>query len=116
MKKKRIRNRLTNKVKNSVVALYKNGRTYKHISTVLGLTTGSVGSVLKQSGVVRKQTVAGFPIPDKDPRKLGSHGIGYWHMNLDIKPKPLGVLIRSTERVSNTHGGNYPNKSSILMS
>ena len=98
MKKKRIRNRLTDKVKNSVVALYKNGRTYKHISNVLGLTT-----------------VAGFPIPDKDPRKLGSHGIGYWHMNLDIKPKPLGVLIRSTERVSNTHGGNYPNKSSILM-
>ena len=114
MENKNIRKRVLPEARTKIIDLYKNGTTYKAIAEFCDITTGTVGSILKQAGVVRRQTSTGFPVPDKDPNTVGSHGIGYWHMNLNIKSKPIGLVAQISRKVYASPPG-YPNKSSMLM-
>jgi len=66
------------------------------------------------AGVVRRQTVTGFPVPDTNPNSPKTYGKGYWHMNLNIPKKSLGTMSKVTSKLTCGPNG-YPNKSSMLM-
>tara|TARA_R110000751_G_C13690223_1_gene472242 strand:+ start:298 stop:588 length:291 start_codon:yes stop_codon:yes gene_type:complete len=91
MDDKAIRKTVSKKKRNQAINFYKNGQTYKYISSVLGLTTGTVGSILKKANVARRKNAAGFPVPNKDPNDFKNYGIGYWHMNLVVRSIPLQI-------------------------
>ena len=55
--KKRIRKKVIPSIRQKIVSLYENGNTYKIIAAATDVTTGTVGSILKQAGVVRRQTI-----------------------------------------------------------
>jgi len=114
MKKLRIRKKVIPSIRQKIVSLYENGNTYKIIAAATDVTTGTVGSILKQAGVVRRQTVTGFPVPDTNPNSPKTYGKGYWHMNLNIPKKSLGTMSKVTSKLTCGPNG-YPNKSSMLM-
>ena len=110
----RIRKKVIPSIRQKIVSLYENGNTYKIIAAATDVTTGTVGSILKQAGVVRRQTVTGFPVPDTNPNSPKTYGKGYWHMNLNIPKKSLGTMSKVTSKLTCGPNG-YPNKSSMLM-
>ena len=85
-KKKKIK--VSEEMKNKVVDLYLNtDKTYNEISKDLGLSTGTVGTVLTVKEVKRRGTKnhGNFPRVEKDPKKKGAFGMGFYHMDLKLK-------------------------------
>jgi len=117
VKKVSFRKEVSKFAKSKILSLYKNNETYKIIAEKMGLSQGTIGSVLQKSGAMRKHKLAAFPVPDRDPNNPIGYGEGYWHMNLNLKSQDLGTVIMLTNRLNMEHSvqRGYSTKSSILV-